>query len=225
MAVDDIPKIVFGKEYFLVDPSDAALIVIDMQNSFIATDGLFNVPGGQEIIPAINRLVNGAREHGVPVIWTQSDHSPPAGGLILDRSPLVKYRQELWRGHPSFDLFPDVVQPVQGESSVTKHKYDAFHGTDLEMILRNLGKGTIVITGVTTECCCESTARAGFFRDLKVVVVSDAMASFTNEMHVQACDRIDLHFGRVMTSLAILDVFGSGHEAAMVAAPVGTATS
>ena len=79
-------------------------------------------------------------------------------------------------------------------------------------------ENTVVITGVTTECCCESTARAAFFRDYKVVLVRDATASFTPEMHEQACERIDLHFGRVMTTDEVVATIETGVEPEPVAA-------
>src|SRR5919107_254126 len=61
---------------------------------------------------------------------------------------------------------------------ITKHRYSAFYGTDLEIILRGLGVTTVVIAGVTTENCCHATARDAFFRDYQVVVLADATATF-----------------------------------------------
>jgi ureidoacrylate peracid hydrolase len=64
------------------------------------------------------------------------------------------------------------------EIIVKKHRYSAFYGTDLEIILRGLGIDTVVIAGVTTENCCHATARDALFRDYKVVFLSDATATF-----------------------------------------------
>lgn len=204
----EAPKQVSGEDYFRIVPERTALLVIDMQNSFVAPGAVFEAPKGREIIPNIDRLVHTARANGLPVIWTQSDHSPPGGGLILDRHPVIREHPELWIGDESFDLYPEMVQPAAGEHRVVKHKYDAFHATDLDTALRNLGCDTVVITGVATEICCESTARAAFFHDYKVVFVRDATAAFDPEIQDATCDRMDAMFARVMRTDGVLSDLG-----------------
>jgi nicotinamidase-related amidase len=218
---EEAPREVFGSQYFRLDPDDCALLVVDMQNGFVAPGAAYEVEAGREILPNIDRLVVDARGRGIPVFWTQSDHSPPAGGLILERQPIILATGVLCRGHESFELYPPMTQPVEGDLRIVKHKYDAFHGTDLDMLLRNLRKGTVLITGVTTECCCESTARTAFFNDYKVVFVSDGNANFDPASHKQACDRIDLLFGRTLSTDEILDIFERGGEAEAAAQAAG----
>lgn len=205
---DIAPKQVFGADYFEIDPATTALLVIDMQNSFIAPGAVFEAPKGREIIPNIDRLVPAARDVGCPVIWTQSDHSPPGGGLILDRHPVIRATTELWAGDPTFDLFPEMVQPLADEHRVVKHKYDAFHDTDLDRALRNLGRDTVVITGVATEICCESTARAAFFHDYKVVFVADATGAFDPDIQDATCERMNAMFARAMATAEVLAALG-----------------
>lgn len=200
---DIAPKQVFGEDYFELRPQTTALLVIDMQNSFVASGGVFQAPRGLAIIPNVDSLVNAARAAQRPVIWTQSDHSPPGGGLILDRHPVIGKTPELWIGDASFDLYPTMEQPLPGEHRVVKHKYDAFHDTDLDRALRNLGCDTVVITGVATEICCESTARAAFFHDYKVVFLRDATAAFDPDVQDTTCDRMDAMFGRAMTTVEV----------------------
>jgi ureidoacrylate peracid hydrolase len=147
---------------------------------------------------------------GAPVVWTQSDHSPPGGGLILDRHPVIRATRELWHGDETFELFAGMTQPRPGEHRVVKHKYDAFHNTDLDSALRNIGKDTVIITGVATEICCESTARAAFFRDYKVVFVRDATAAFDPAIQEATCDRMDDMFARAMTTGDVLAALRDG---------------
>lgn len=207
------PKQVAGADYFEWDGSTTALLVIDMQNSFVAPGAVFEAPKGREIIPNVDRLVAAARDRGCPVIWTQSDHSPPGGGLILARHPVIRESPELWVGDASFDLYPEMEQPLLDEHRVVKHKYDAFHDTDLDRALRNLGCDTVVITGVATEICCESTARAAFFHDYKVIFVRDATAAFDPAIQDATCDRMDAMFARAMSTSEVLDVLvGSDQE-------------
>lgn len=207
-----ITKEVFGSDYFKIDPASCALLVIDMQNSFVAKGAIFAAPKGIEIIPNINRMIEKARELEMLVVWTQSDHSPPGGGLILERYPVIKDSKELWIGDESQDLYPDMLQPVEGEHRIVKHKYDAFHDTDMRTALKNMGKDTVIIVGVATEVCCESTARAAFFNDFKVVLLNDGTAAFNPDLQASTCDRINALFGRVMSTDDLISVLDAGGE-------------
>lgn len=204
------PKLVRGRDYFTVEPSRCAVLVIDMQNSFVAEGAVFEAPEGRKIIPNLDRIIATARELSVPVVWTQSDHSPPGGGLILKRHPVIAASTELWLGDDTFDFFPDMLQPEPGEHRVIKHKYDAFHDTDMDTALGNMGVDTVIITGVATEICCESTARAAFFHDYKVVFVRDATAAFDPAIQDATCDRMDDMFGRAMTTDEVLVALEDG---------------
>ena len=193
-------RIAFGRDFFTFEPSTTALIVIDMQNSFVAEGGTYETPPARDMIPTLERLIAFAREHGMPIVWTQSDHSAPHSGIMLKKFPTIREDRELWRGEPSFELYGDMVQPAESEFRVVKHKYDAFWETDLDAILRNSGVETVVVVGTATNICCESTARSAFFRDYQVVFLSDCTASFDPEMHAAALKTIDVFFGRVMTA-------------------------
>ena len=210
----------FGQEFFTFEPAKTALIVIDMQNSFVAEGGTYETAPARDMIPRLERLIAFAREHEMPIVWTQSDHSAPHSGIMLKKFPPIREDRELWRGETSFDLYPAMVQPAPGEFRVVKHKYDAFWETDLDAILRNSGVETVIIVGTATNVCCESTARSAFFRDYQVVFLSDCTASFDPDMHAAALKTVDVFFGRVMTSDEALAEMQEQHEAATVAAAV-----
>lgn len=207
-----IQKEVFGRDYFAIDPDRCALLVIDMQNSFVAEGAIFEAPKGREIIPNVNKIVEKARTLNIPVIWTQSDHSPPGGGMIIERYPVIKKSPELWLGDPSHELYSDMIQPISGEHRIVKHKYDAFHDTDLDTALGNLSRDTTIIVGVATEVCCESTARAAFFHDYKVIFIRDATAAFNPDVQGSTCERIDLLFGRVLAADELVSILDRGGE-------------
>jgi ureidoacrylate peracid hydrolase len=213
-------RIAFGRDFFTFDPATTALLVIDMQNSFVAEGGTYETPPARDIIPRLERLIAFAREHAMPIVWTQSDHSAPHSGIMLKKFPTIREDRELWRGEPSFELYPDMVQPAPGEFRVVKHKYDAFWETDLDAILRNSGVDTVVIAGTATNVCCESTARSAFFRDYQVVLVGDCTASFDPDMHDAALKTVDLFFGRVMTTDDVLAELQEALEARAVAGAV-----
>ena len=197
--------VVFGSEFFTVDPRKTALIVIDMQNAFVAPGATYETPGARTMMPNLDRLIEFARELGMPVIWTQSDHSAPYSGVMLRKFPTIREDRYLWAGQPSFELFADMIQPREGEYRVVKHKYDAFFETDLDSILRNRGVENVIIVGTATNVCCESTARSAFFRDYCVAFPSDCNATFDEGMHQATLKTIDMFFGRVMTTDELLD--------------------
>lgn len=197
-------RIAFGVDFFTVDPATTALVVVDMQNAFVAEGGTYETPDARDNVPNVRLLLDFARTKGMPVIWTQSDHSAPYSGIMLKKFPAIREDKVLWRGEESFELFGDMPQPRPGEHRVVKHKYDAFFETDLDAILRNLGVDTLVIVGTATNVCCESTARSAFFRDYQVAFPSDANASFDPGMHAAALATIDMFFGRVMTTAELL---------------------
>jgi ureidoacrylate peracid hydrolase len=183
--------IVFGREFFEVDPRSTALIVIDMQNAFVAEGATYETPPARTMLPNLERIINFAREQDMPIIWTQSDHSAPFGGVMLKKFPTIREDK--------------LLPPKEGEYRVVKHKYDAFFETDLDSILRNNRIKTIIIVGTATNVCCESTARSGFFRDYQVAFPSDCNASFDDGMHQASLKTIDMFFGRVMTTEDLLD--------------------
>ena len=80
-------------------------------------------------------------------------------------------------GTPGVEIYPEIA-PRDGELVIRKHRYSAFYGTDLEIVLRGLGVTTVVITWVTTENCCHATARDALFWDFRVVHLADATATF-----------------------------------------------
>lgn len=195
-----------GRDYFTVDPRRTALIVIDMQNAFVAEGAPFETPGARAMIPRLERLIRFAREHRMPIVWTQSDHRPPYGGLMLRKFPVIRDERVLWKGESSFDMYPEMLQAQEGkyEYRLVKHKFDAFFETGLDAILRYHDVDTIIVTGTATNVCCESTARTAFMRDYNVAFPGDANATFDEAMHQATLRNIELLFGRVMTTDELL---------------------
>ena len=174
------------------------------------------------MIPRLERLLEFAREYKIPIVWTQSDHRPPYGGVMLRKFPVIANDRMLWQGEPSFDMYPGMLQPRQGEREyvITKHKFDAFFETDLDAILRYHEVNTVIITGTATNVCCESTARAAYMRDYLVAFPHDTNATFDEAMHQATLQNIDLFFGRVMSTA---DLIAEMEEAlAQTSSPSGT---
>ena len=162
-----------------IDPSKTAMIVVDMENDFVAPGAPMEVEthAGRAMLPHLQRALACCREHGIPVIYTT--HAHRAGGCdlgLLAHVPPIARGDALVDGTPGVAIFPEVA-PRDDEIVITKHRFSAFYGTDLEIILRGLGVTTVVITGVTTENCCHATARDAYFRDFQVVFLADATAN------------------------------------------------
>jgi ureidoacrylate peracid hydrolase len=202
-----------GTDYLRIRAERTALFVIDMQNAFIAPGAALEVPGGRDLIPRIAALVETCRRRSVPIVWMQLDASPPGGGLLLEKYPRMREHAILFRGTPGFDLHWELPAPRDDEVRIVKHKYDSFHGTDLDEQLRGRGIESVIICGVTTNCCCESTARSAFERDYRVAFVADATAAFTDALHRNTLAAIDELFGRVVSTAEVLTELGASRAA------------
>jgi nicotinamidase-related amidase len=162
-----------------IDPQKTAMIVVDMENDFVASGAPLETPAGRAMLPTLKRALAFCRAQGIHVIYTTHAHRRDGCdmGRFADLWSPIKNRTGLVDGEPGVDIYAEIA-PRADEIVIKKHRYSAFYGTDLGIILRGLGVDTVVITGVTTENCCHATARDALFRDYKVVFLSDATATF-----------------------------------------------
>ena len=182
-----------------------ALIVIDMQNGFCVAQGFMDQIGlGYEasasVIEPIAELVGQARAAGIPIVFTRyvlnDDYSD--AGLLLEVFPQILGTGGMVRNTWDGDVI-DALAPRPGEIVIDKTRYSAFFGTDLEQQLAALGVDTVIVCGVTTNICVESTVRDAFFRDIRTVVPSDATAAVTPALHEGALEDFRYGFGQVVT--------------------------
>ncbi|WP_407562383.1 cysteine hydrolase family protein [Streptomyces sp. 184] len=168
-------------------PATTALVVIDVQNDYCHPDGVFAAAGLavddlDGLVERVNALVAAARTGGRPVVWVRMEWADDAGvGLLAERSPFLRergLRRGTWGAEPVAGL-----DRRPGDHEVVKPRFSAFHRTSLDDLLARLGVGTLVVAGVRTDFCVESTVRDAFFRDLRVVVARDAVAGYVEELH------------------------------------------
>lgn len=162
-----------------INPAKCALIVVDMENDFVAPGAPMETPAGRAMLPNLTRAIDFCRHVRAKVIYTTHAHREDGcdAGMFAKLWPPIASKAGLVDGTKGIEIYDEVV-PKPGEIVVKKHRYSAFYGTDLDIILRGSGIDTVVIAGVTTENCCLSTARDALFRDYKVVFLSDATATF-----------------------------------------------
>ncbi len=179
----------------------AALLVIDMQVFFLESQSPTFTCGGLAILPNVGRLVRAFRRAGRPVIFTRHVHHPNK----LDAGIMEWWWEGMClEGSPESEIHPD-LKPLPDEKIVLKHRYSAFYNTDLETVLRCLKIEDIVISGVMTNLCCESTARDAYFRDYRVFFLADGTGTVEEEMHEASLMNLAFGFACVTPSQTILD--------------------
>jgi ureidoacrylate peracid hydrolase len=186
-----------------VDPRQAALVVVDVQNDFCHDDGAMSKNGAdvkpmQLIAPRLNRLIDEAHSAGTLVVFVRTTHSKETDSLVWTERHTERRHYICADGSWGAEWFE--VSPAPGDHVVLKHRYSGFVGTELDELLRSREITSVVLTGVVTNVCVESTARDAFMRDYFVVVVRDCTATSEPEDHEQALDRIGRTFGVVASA-------------------------
>jgi len=179
----------------------AALLVIDMQKFFLNPASPSFTCGGNAILPGMKKLIAAFRQAGRPVIFTKHVHHPN----LLDAGIMGWW----WEGmcienSPESEIHDDLT-PLPGEKIILKHRYSAFYNTDLETVLRCLKIEDLVICGIMTNMCCESTARDAYYRDYKVFFLADGTGSINEEMHTASLLNLAFGFANVTTVDKILN--------------------
>lgn len=185
-----------------VDPRHTAVVVVDMQNDYIADGGFFDQIGRnrkdmQEMTPRLMDFVEKARAHGVSVVWFRNNYADIYLNANHREYTLRKGFSKTPAQPGTFGQEFYLVKPREDETIVTKHRFDGFEGTSLDLILKSKGIHTLVMTGVTTECCVESTSRRGFFMGYYIVLVEDCCGTYDPAFHQNTLRLIDTYFGEV----------------------------
>ncbi|HEY3696234.1 isochorismatase family cysteine hydrolase [Phenylobacterium sp.] len=196
---------------FPFEADRAALVIIDMQRDFLEPGG-FGAALGNDVsrlggvVAPLRRLLLAARAAGLFVIHTREGHRPdlsdlPAAKRRRGRGPLAigdagPMGRILVHGEPGHDIVPELA-PEPGEPVVDKPGKGAFFATDLDLILRNQGVEQLIICGVTTEVCVNTTAREANDRGYDCLVLSDCTGSYFPEFHDQALRMIQAQNGVV----------------------------
>jgi len=216
---------------FPLDPDHVALLCIDFQRDFMEAGG-FGESLGNDVstlrtaIEPTRAVLAEFRRRGLPVIHTREGHRPDLADLFpakRDRgNPSLRIGQEgpmgrlLVRGSAGHEIIPELA-PVEGEVVLDKPGKGSFYATDLETILRALGITQLVVTGVTTEVCVQSTAREANDRGFECLVLADCTSSYFPEFHESALRMFSAQgaiVGWVGQSGQLLDALGAAEDGA-----------
>lgn len=196
-----------------VDPRHTALLVVNMQNDFCCQGGSADKEGRnlapvQSMIPNLIAFIGRARQASLPIVYVQSVYAGEKN-IYLSDVWLEQMRRAGKGGHVEYPVcqrnswgadFCPGVKPLPGEAIVTKHRYSGFIDTDLDLILRSKGVRTLIMSGVATNVCVETTARDGFMKDYYIVLLSDCTACQFKEAHDLSLLNIAGRFGEVVES-------------------------
>lgn len=196
-----------------IAPNRTALLLIDMQQDFANPQGGLGKDGTdmtapQAAVKQAERLADAARQAGVPCVFVRLITRPEDESEFLkewkhrrnsDGPPLCR------EGTPGAEFVGP--QPQGGELVFSKRRYNAFIGTGLDAALRDEGIDTLVVAGLTTECCIDSSVREAFERSYHVFLVSDATACYEPDLHQAALKALGLNCALLTATDAVLSAW------------------
>ena len=204
-----------------------ALLVIDMQRGFLEPGAALEVPQGRDLVPNIQRLIDVCRARTIPVVHTQfvyataipclrgdpfgPEHLPAGPGATLGfgrPSGNCLVGSDVPHGPNSTEIIADLA-PRAGELVIAAHTYDKFYGTPLDLALRSQEIRYLLITGITTDICVNSTALAAANRDYRVTVVTDGVATLWPEIQQACFDIWRRKFARLRTTHEVVEELNS----------------
>lgn len=203
--------------------NSVALIIIDMQNDFLDEKGYFAVKQNwpvshfNEVKKNIKELKEAVVKSGCKVIYTATGYSPDGSDAYTRRHNILpsifiekdgKPREDdsaVIKGTWGADIISELA-PSKNDYVVHKRRFNAFYQTELEHMLRCWDIKTVIVTGVITEVCVESTVREAFIRDFDVLVASDGVGSWSRERHEASLRNIDFAYGRVFTTKQLIEM-------------------
>jgi ureidoacrylate peracid hydrolase len=195
-------------------PADrAALVVIDMQNYFMAPSSQGEAATARNIVPSINRLAAAVRERGGSVFWVQTTTANTRSAWSVRHELLLPERAEvrLRAMEPDadgFKLWP-ALEVLPEDERVIKTLYSVFvHGSsDLESRLRKRGVEHVLIAGTYTNVCCQASAQDAMMLNFRTIMVSDCNAGSSSEAHAAALNNFFEFFGDVLTVDEVIERF------------------
>ncbi|HEY4922387.1 MAG TPA: isochorismatase family cysteine hydrolase [Xanthobacteraceae bacterium] len=209
-----------------IELARSALVIIDMQRDFLEPGGFGAALGNdvtrlQSAVAPCRAVLAAARAHGMLVIHTREGHRPDltdAPRHKVERGdPAMRIGAPgpmgriLVRGEPGHDIIAELY-PQAGEPVIDKPGKGAFYQTDLDLMLRNRGIDTLLVCGVTTEVCVNTTVREANDRGYRCIVLADCCASYFPEFHAAGLAMIKAQggiFGSVSSSRAVLDALAA----------------
>lgn len=184
-------------EPIAIDPARSAVIVVDMENDFVSKGGMFDragadISGSQKAVAPTAKVLAAARQANIPIIYLKMGYHADLSDLgapdSVNRTQHLKFgvgqkirapdgreSRILIRDTWDTDIVPE-LKPQAGDVVIYKTRFSGFYQTDLDATLKKLGSKYLIVTGVTTSICVESTVRDAMFRDYLCILLRDCMS-------------------------------------------------
>jgi nicotinamidase-related amidase len=187
-----------------INPTRTALLNVDMQRCFVEGSPLAS-PEGLDLVGRVNEVISASRDAGATVVHTRGWMRPDGANLGVMGELVPPFIVELYTEGSDSAQLHDALDVAPSDIILDKPRYGAFHATDLELILRARGIDTVIISGIATNICCETTAREAAQRDFRVIFLSDGTATkemngvSAAELQRATCASMGMVFARIFT--------------------------
>jgi nicotinamidase-related amidase len=197
------------------DPPRTALLVVDVQNDFCHPDGVFGRTGHDtsmmpKMVANLQELVAAARGRKILIIWIRATYDEIFTSAALAESYNRRHfvQSQCLEGSWGAQWFGGLCPAESaGEVVLTKHRFSPFWDTPIDLYLRSNGIRSVVVTGVVTSGCVDSTVRDAFFNDYYVIVPSDCVAEASKERHLASLAKIEQAFGLVLSGAQVAELW------------------
>jgi nicotinamidase-related amidase len=187
------------------NPRHSALLILDMQAYFLDPSSHAYIPSANAILPGIKLLIQAYHKRNLPVIFTRHLNTPQNAGSMS-----TWWRDLIASEHP----FSRIISELRGYEGEIIHKsqYDAFYNTGLKQILHNENVTQVVICGVMTHLCCETTARSAFVHGFDVIFPVDGSATYNEDYHRATLLNLSHGFATLTLVKDLIDSLQQTHE-------------
>lgn len=187
--------------------TNCCVMVVDVQNDFCHEKGAFsrlgmNINYIQQMVPNLLKFIERTMHTGIPIIYIKTEHNQWTDSPVWTARNVAKKGAEIipicQSGTWGTEFYK--ISPTHKDYVITKHRYSAFFGTDVDLILRSNEIKSIILTGVATNVCVETTARDAMMRDYYVILLENCTATVSEEEHRSAVNNVRKYFGMVCNS-------------------------
>lgn len=219
MPAEELPHLPAERLSAILDPARTALLLVDVQVDFASPEGALGAKGvdmtpAGEAIDRMEPVITAARNAGATVgfiqVATTQETDSRALKRLYERKGRPASAYAICR-EGTAGVEPYRLVPQEGDFVLRKRQFDPFHDTDLLEILNAHGIETVVIMGLTTDCCVDQTARTAFHHNFDVFVVSDACAAYAPAMHFGALQALEKNCALLVRSGAVVEALQHAH--------------
>jgi ureidoacrylate peracid hydrolase len=203
-----------------INPGITALLIIDMQNDYVADEGKvgklgMDVKKNQAAVPTMNRLIKEARKAGVMIVWIRQTHSmrdalPNYLASNFARKKSGQFKEDdflVQEGSWGAEYFDKMAKRLPAEIEVIKHTYGGFTNTALDTFLKTKGIQSIISMGCLTNACVSSTAMQGWLQGYYSIIPSDASSSNDTSLHEATLKNHRIFYGYTPKTEEIVNIW------------------